>query len=270
MPGHGLAVSHCFDHHEFSPLDISGLGLWIDADLPSTLWEDTTALTPATASDTVALAQDRTTNARHFSTGTGANEPTLVAWDATREALFWADSTDILDGNTAAKTLTNAALGYTVCVVVELPPVLGTLRHIVRMTLAGGTTKAVLYQETNAKIYMSTRRVAGDSVSTLGDPSTVVVGGNRYIIIASVDWVTGAGVIEVNGAITGQGISGTFAWTPNAAGSEASDSQIFSLSSGAQPFTLGATGEVLAYTKALSAGERQFVRNYLNSKWTVY
>ena len=254
----------------WTPASISGLIAWHDPDLPSTVWQDTGATTPAVVNDDVALVQDRTGNAYNLSQSTGANEPTLVAWDAEREALFIKDATDILPATNGFRAASNGVAGYSVALVVEMPPVLTTNRHIIQMTSSSGNSKFVLYVETNGKMYLNTRRVAADSVSGLGDPSTALVGGNRYVIIASVDYATGAGVIEVNGAITGQGISGTYGWTTGAACEALDPTALNILGSAAQPFTLGSGGEMLHFNKALSSTERALMLNHLNARWSVF
>lgn len=84
----------------FSPGDLDGLTLWLDARAPNSLWQNTAETTPAVANDDpVRRWKDRSLNARHFDAPSDAARPLLVG--ASHLLSF--------DGN---KNLTNAATSY--------------------------------------------------------------------------------------------------------------------------------------------------------------
>lgn len=61
----------------FSPSSLSGLGLWLHADVG--LFQDDAGTTPAVLdNDPVGLWQDQSGNGRHFSQATAANKPLLI------------------------------------------------------------------------------------------------------------------------------------------------------------------------------------------------
>jgi len=273
MTAIGIGLSASFGRKRIAQLsDIPGLAWALDTSSSSLLYQDNPgtvlALLPG---DRVKLA-NAALGSGSFSTGVDNDRATRVAWDSRQDGLFWSDASDLLDASAAILSSQNNVAGYTFACVVEMPPVLTTLRHILRITSSAGGAKFVLYQETNGRIYLSTRRIAADTTAAgLGDPATALTGGQRYVIIASVDYATGAGVIEVNGATTGLGISGTYVWS-NGTGAtcEAANPTIFTLSSVASPFTLGTIGDPCAFTRALTAAERSYARDILNSKFQVF
>ena len=59
----------------FTPASLSGLTLWLDASDTNTLWEDTSATTPATT--VVGRWDDKSGNGYNATQATGANQPTL-------------------------------------------------------------------------------------------------------------------------------------------------------------------------------------------------
>lgn len=76
----------------FSPLNISGCLLYLDAGTPSSLWMDTAATVPATLhGDAIARWNDLSGNNRNVIQATGAKQPTLntsILPDGRRSVLF--------------------------------------------------------------------------------------------------------------------------------------------------------------------------------------
>jgi hypothetical protein len=62
---------------QWTPADLTGLALWLDASDASTLWADTNATTAATNNGLVARWDDKSGNARHVTQPTGGTQPTL-------------------------------------------------------------------------------------------------------------------------------------------------------------------------------------------------
>lgn len=265
-----LLLTGCGTSSGGSPADISGLLLWLNPNIPEKRWQDTGGTTPANEGETVALLQDISGNLRHFSQGTAANEPTLADFGNGVMALQIADSTDFLTANAAALSSTNGVAGLTHCGVYITPPAIGASFGMRRITTNAGGSKFNLYIENaDDKIYLQTRRVSADSVDTTIAPATAISGGEALIVIASVDYATGAIVIEVNGSTSGKGVTDTAAWTTGAT-CEVADPTVSTIPNSATPFTGGMFGEVIEYSKALSSAERAIVRNHLNATWQVF
>jgi hypothetical protein len=81
----------------FSPLDISGLALWLDASDSTTLFQDSAGTTPAVANnDPVGLWKDKSGNARNASQATSANKPALLLNQFNGRPAVKADGSDDL------------------------------------------------------------------------------------------------------------------------------------------------------------------------------
>lgn len=265
-----LLLTGCGTSSGGSPADISGLLLWLNPNIPEKRWQDTGGTTPANDGETVALLQDISGNSRHFTQGTGANEPTLGELSNGALGLLIVDSTDFLTANAAALSATNGVAGFTHCCVYAAPPAIGATFGMRRITTNAGGSKFNLYiDNADDKIYLQTRRVSADSVDTTIGPATAVSGSEPLILIVSVDYATGAIVIEVNGSTSGKGVTDTAAWTTGAT-CEVADPTVSTIPNSATPFTGGMFGEVIEYSKALSSAERAIVLNHLNATWQVF
>jgi len=80
---------------EFTPTEIPGLALWLDASDAATLFQDAAATTPATAtSDPVGAWLDKSGNARHATQSLAASRPVVGSLGSGRGLVF--DSNDSL------------------------------------------------------------------------------------------------------------------------------------------------------------------------------
>lgn len=255
-----------------SPADIPGMVFWQNPSNPLKVWQDSAASVQASIGDTLGAITGQIGSAAYYTQPTGANEPQLVAWSATKNGVFIAVSTHQMIGNASVLSASNAVAGWTEAFVVELPPVLGATFSFVRMTCNAGATKFNVYMDAGTKFYLQTRRVNADTVDALGSASVSGVGGTRYVVVANVDYLSGAVNIYVNGSNSGLGSSGTAAWGKAAAceALNAGNHRLGATESGTNPVTLGTFGEHLAWNRALTAAEVALVTNYLNAGHGVY
>jgi hypothetical protein len=235
-------------------------------------WEDIARTDPAVVGNTIASVVEASGTARMYEQGTAANEPTLANWGNGQVGAFIADSTDRLTGNASVRAASNNVSGWTVAMVIELPPVLGATFSFYHLTTNAGSTKFHIYMDAANNFGLQTRRVNTDATSAVGFGTVDETGGGRAIVIASVNYSDAAGVLEVNGSTTGRGVSGTFAWATGAT-CEALDAQAanwMATNAGANPVTLGTVANPIEIARAVTAAERALIRDYLNGRYQVY
>jgi len=126
----------------WTPADLTGLALWLDASDANTLWADTNATTSATNNGLVARWDDKSGNARNALVG--ALSPT---WQTNRISLAPADM------NIPTAAYPSSGLGYTLITVMQSST-----------TQNSGTFSGLINIATGASYDPETRLGVGDSV----------------------------------------------------------------------------------------------------------
>lgn len=230
----------------FSPLTISGLAVWLDAQ----------KITGLAAGAAVAQWNDLSGNARHATQGTGAAQPTYqtgaiggrpgVLFDSTDDWMTFGDVT-FLDGLSAVSVfaaLKNVGTGGAKMILSKFNGTAGQQNIRCFMQSAGYG-----FEITNS---------GGTTVESYGGTATTrpqVYGG---IYDAAATFVYANGVRGDTDAQTGVFANVTTVMRLGADGSAGGV---------AQQFYNGYLGEVLLYTKALTAIERRQVEKYLGARW---
>lgn len=236
----------------FSPLDISGLALWLDASDASTLFQASNGTTPATAdTDVVGYWGDKSGNGRHVTQGTTANKPLLkLAQQNGLNTVLFDGSDDFLSYAGVAAAVDTFTAFYVI-----RPTGLVANRRIA-FSIGTGT---------NGISFSSSGNTAGRigllfSAVAWADTTTAYSSGQPYIV--SVVRTGGITTMRANGAQ----LSPTFnsvpvtATTSTAVGKQLTANVVMS----------GDICELILYSTALSTSDIQTVSAYLDTKWAVY
>lgn len=263
MQTYGLATPDQY------PQSLQWAALW-DMSRNDMRWQDSSGTTIATVNNPVGLVRDQSGNGRDISNATAANRPTLIAWDDRIAAAYIADSTDILNGNDACKSITNAAPGITFCAGIEVIPSFGSAAVVWRSSTNAGGSMFLVYVDSAGVLTLQTRRVSADSVHTFAALAALTAG-ERYAILCSANYSTGA--VRVAYA-TGKNAltirAGTASWGTGAT-SEALNGSAAALGAapgGGTPFTQGAIAWAGLLMRQMTTGEESqwanYIQNYLD------
>ena len=231
-----------------TPADISGLQLWLDG-------SDTSTITQSAGA--VSQWNDKSGNGFHFTQATGANQPLTAADTINGRNVIKFDGAGDYLANTDAGLMTIGQTANTLIIVFKFNVVPTGGQRIVAGSQDGLSTKwGFLRHPTSLKMQgvnydysgsSSTGSVAGDNVNpakmqlTYDGISSITV---KYNGVTD----TGAGKNTLTHTSIKLGIS------PSAVSTESLN---------------GSIAEIIAYNKALSAGEQSSIDNYLSSKWGV-
>lgn len=242
----------------FNPRSLSGLALWLDPTDSSTY----------TISTGVSAWNDKSGGSRNFSQGTGNNQPTLstingkTAFSFNGTSHFLSSSSTLLTGNGAITFFQVVQGTFT-----------STAGHVFNHnTGAGGAdTNQICVEwraDQGAAWIFGTLRTRVKSIRT----STVYNADQRF---DSVD-VSGAGAVTVEATCNASSAGNVSRWkgtaSPTANGTSDAGTET-GMSIGCRNnatkslFYTGLVGEILAYTRALTASERNAVQSYLARKW---
>jgi len=245
----------------FSPPDISGLQLWLDA---TTGLFDATSGGSAVTTDGSAVArwEDQSGNARHFTQGTSNNRPVLKTSIQNSKNVVRFDGSN--DNMTGSNDLQFAPPVSMFCVVSKRG---GTAYQTIygNGILAGGVIGYGIWisdTSDNSGAFSSQYRNAGSAntnyyMATLPSTNTFFIGSCLIDSSTNKIFFNGSSEDSISHAITG---------TPN---------QTVAIGmrydGGAVNWALnGDLAELLVYNSALSTTNRESVRDYLNTKWAVY
>lgn len=240
---------------QFTPLNLPGLVLWLDAADMNSMYDATSGGSLVTAGNTVARWQDKSGNGRNATQGTANNRPTLntnkqnglpsLTFDGTNDSLATA-SFAISQPLTVfvIQRLTSTTTQPFYSRIVEH----GDNNGFALITADSGTpTRAVSVQYASSSF---TRGPAPVTTPTLLE---------MYVDTATTRNVA----LDVNGS---RQITTTRTGTPTTTG-------VFTISNytgGGSYYTPQELYEIVYYNRLLSAAERTVVRNYLNNKWKAY
>lgn len=228
----------------FSPLDIPGLALWLDASDSTTLFQDSAGTTPATAdNDVVGRMSDKSGNGYHAVQATTANKPVLKLAQQNGRNILHSVSYDFLTapvpGTSQPFTYVAAWMGKNAAFSLALGgPYGGVGRSFLGVNAI--TYKFALY----AGVYVDTA------------------------ILSTAQWVVQSGVantvsskVKINDDAPIAGDAGTNSTGPVG---------VMSYSGGEGATVLDSFGEGMLYNRALTDAELTQVHTYLNEKWAVY
>ena len=233
-----------------APMTISGLRLWLDANAASTITQSGGA---------VSQWNDKSRNGFNFTQATGSMQPLTSADSMNGKNVIKFDGTDdSLSCNTAG-LMTLGQSANTLIVVYKFNAIpTGTGMRLVTGTPDGGSTRfGVLW-------YGTSSAVGGLNNTSFTFVSSGISGANTSPskLIHSYDGATTLSeTYNNNTAGTGAGAA-TALLTNMLLGCVASGA------GGAESLN-GSIAEIIAYNKALSAGELTSINSYLSSKWGV-
>lgn len=222
----------------FSPLNVSGLKLWLDA----------SAITGLNNNDSVTTWTDLSGQGNNATQATGSRKPTYKTAILNSLPVVRFDGVDDYLAN-ASLVLAQPA---TIFVVVQQSG--GSIDYRI---LYDGTTSTTVMALTY--VVSTTKWSAYGGTAFVGQSGTT--GSNVPKCVSSI--YNGASTeIRINGGTAATGNGGSQGWTGG-----------FTLGDGWQRTGRYATtadiGEILAYNSALSASNRAAVENYLIAKWAV-
>lgn len=252
----------------FSPTDIAGLQLWLDA---TTGLFDATSGGSAVTTDgsSVARWEDQSGNGYHFEQGTSNNRPVLkTSVQNSKNVIRFDGSNDVMAGPSALKFSHPASM-------------------FVVVSKRGGTdyqgiySNGILQQCTGYGLFISNTGDNSGAFSTQvrSDASGSNVSSTNYYtgtLPSTNTFFIGAGIIDssTNKAYFNNGsedsISHSIAsGTPNrGVGIGARYGGVDATSPGF--FFNGDIAEIIVYNSALTSSDRGSVRDYLNTKWNIY
>lgn len=244
---------------EFSPTEISGLALWLDASDGATLFQDSAATTPATAtSDPVGAWLDKSGNARHATQSSSGSRPTISATltNGKRALAFNGTSSTLAIANYAGES---GVSGLTRYMVMSQPTAAGFL------TGTGGSGGNFFQQ-----VSFEGRFFSGSAYRSVSMPLySYLNAGTR--ILCSVYSGSAATVSDGiqpygDGALLPQlATNGTLPTTLSGSAS----TYFLGSNLNANNFFNGRTLEVLTYNRELTSTERRRVEQYLATKYGI-
>lgn len=219
----------------FDPSSISGLQLWLKADVGT--FQDTGLTTPATAdADPIGGWQDQSGLGNHVLQSTGANRPTLkLAIQNGRSIVRFDGVNDVLTVGLARNQPTTAFI-------------------VVKKTATGNR---YVFDGSNTNALFSPDETHWQAYSGVALAATAVP--SNWNIVVGV-FNGGSSKISINGTVG----------TGNAGANNATATSIGAFNAGAAAWFAGDVAEVLVYNSALSDANRQSVETYLNGRWGVF
>jgi len=249
-----------FGNIPFSPTDISGIALWLDADDPRTLFSNTSGTTRATADATaVALWADKSGNGRNASQSTANKCPLL--------------KTSVLNNrNVIRGDGSNDTLSLSRCVSEDFSIfiVFQTTQSYFRFAASQWYEGAGLFDSevggvTNdygISMYQGYPRAGtGNPDTSITDPSTRNNGSATIVCFTRLK-STGALNLYTNGIPVASGTGTTASLTSPTVNYLMSTADSFGYMSGDM-------AEVIAYSSVLSSTNRIKVEQYLQNKWGI-
>lgn len=247
-------VANAIDYYDtpaFSPLDISGLSLWLDA-------ADTTSITESGGA--VSQWDDKSGNAYNFSQGTAANQPTTGTRTINSLNVIDFDGSQEFLGTTST---INDTQGH-VFIIFQKDNINDP------STMFGGGSSS---NATQLHLFLSD--------DGTGNPGIQAQGGNIYSFTSTVGTGTPS-LYELasNGSTWSGWLDGGSETLTQVAGTNNGDwlgdrsftlisvGAVRQLSNMISHFN-GVIGEILLYDRLLSSSERQSVEGYLASKWAI-
>jgi hypothetical protein len=165
--------------------DYSGTLLWLDAQI---------GFTQATG---ISQWSDQSGNACHFTQATGSKQPTLVNYrKGPTEVSFTGSSSQVLNGNSAAKALFQNKTAVTVYLVHTVS--LASSPIMAWTTGTGVGNRFGIGSGANDNVTMTLRRADGDGAAVVNTPNSSYPAGT-YITVVQIDYTNGTVTVRKNG-----------------------------------------------------------------------
>jgi len=254
----------------FSPRSISGLALWLDASVDSSITFN---------GNTVSELRDLSGNDRHYAQATAAQQPNGTARTQNgRRVLDFAEG-QALAGNAAARTISRNQGQITIIAAcatdtISAVPPSGGIRIFWVATNNLAVSRAAMFVQTfnpgdgSHEFRAGGRRLDGDSFQAV---TGAVATTNAIVLSGVLDYANAAAFLFSNGAQVAS--SNSFLTAGNTSDTDSGASAIGSSVDTAGSVTSnqldGWIGEVCVYQRALPAAERLAIERYLGRKWGI-
>lgn len=255
----------------FSPIDISGLQLWLDASEAKSLFSDTAGTTLATTDGTsIALWKDKSGNSRNLAQSTSGNRPVLKkAVVNSLDGIRFDGTNDYLDYATNIRPS-----AYSVFVVVNKTTTSSVTFCGASDTAGNGHAR---YFEISSGFYATNDIgiITGNGTDSYKGLYTQNSAGNLIVNNTPT-------VLSMTSSVTGSGTTLELFKNNSAPATTVIGANITSVAAVNRNFAVGRLGdyngnylqgdiyEILIYNSALTTTQRQQVESYLNTKWKVY
>lgn len=230
----------------FSPDDVSGLELWLDAADSGTITE---------SSGSVSQWDDKSTAGNDFTQGTGSAQPTTGSVTIGGvNAIDFDGSSEFLSAASAIISGSNSTEDFTIFIVSNIAS--GEAGYV--FSNANGTGQGVgIYANTTPLYYLT------DGTSVLGTDNISRSGGVEILMTQYAD--TNNVEFAVDGVAGGTNTR-TYGWNPTSQNMVIGNRPA---GSSAATYLDGAIGEILIYNRSdLTVTEKNNIGTYLASKWS--
>jgi hypothetical protein len=252
------------DNPPFSPATLPGLGLWLDASAPGTLFQTSTFASAAVANtDPVGAWLDRSGNGRHALQATSTKRPLLdanlrVRFDGIDDLMALSGSAGDLLRNIRGATV----FGVVSCALSQP----ARQRWFYASANLGSNSRFVVERFTSNNEQFVGRRLDADSLATVATPTQTYAGDTLTVVTALADYDHDTVQIYQNG-VAGPGTTG---FETGSSGQPISDTASVLVQIGAGSnvgYWVGSMAEIIAFPRTLAEHERLAVESYLRAKW---
>lgn len=244
----------------WSPLNLSGLGLWLNASNEASLLNATSQV--AVNNDPISQWSDLSGNGRHWTQGTSLSRPTLNTTGLnSKRGVSFDGSDDYLIGNAATLSLIKNLAGYTFFLVQSATLVAGGQWFAISTNASATAGRVVVLHSTNYQFYA--RRLDADA-SAGSVTGGSISAGVANVLTYRVDQTNTTATVFKDGTQIGN--NAAFNTAGSVENLDSLAAQIGRSLAAASPIQ-GVISELIVYQRALSTGERQLVEGYLRAKW---
>lgn len=242
----------------FSPLDIANCGLWLDMLDTTTLFDATSGGSLPALDAGVARIEDKSGNGRHYTQGTGANQPLRKV-----DGLYF-DGTNDWMGQVSGLDLVRNVSGLTMAIVYSTPS--RTTNQAIWVAAANDAAfvRSGLYLglSTQRRLSVGNRRLDSNSNIYVSETSDIE-NDTRYVVTGVLDYANSDAYVYRNGVLTGSSTS----FQTNGSTENINSANIrLGINSVYSNYTLGTISEVIVYQQSLPSGDRDDLEEYLAAK----
>lgn len=254
----------------FSPSNVSGLAVWLDASSSDSIYDATTGGSLVSADGAVARWEDKSGNNRHFTQTTSGYRPLRKTAVQSGKDVIRFDGTDdyLVGGDYLDLSGTNSLTAF----VVLKQSVGGAGENVVSKYDADSQLREQgwLFQFTSANKLQAVLIYSDSSTVTNATTSSATVSASSFCVLG---WKTTAGSASTSTRLYR---NGSVISTTNTSATEATADSNIPVRIGAGEYVgspwgafNGDIGEILIYNSALSDTDRAAVESYLMTKWGI-
>lgn len=253
----------------FSPADISGLQLWLDA--TTGLFDATSGGSPVTADGSaVARWEDQSENTRHATQSVLSNRAILkTSIQNLRNSVRFDGTNDFYTGLSQALLVANSTNKFSIFIA-SIPDLTGRQGSYG----GGGILRKMPVSESSSSYYIGYRSSGALAFSCIGNPNSI----SSNTIVS--DDTPVLGFIEYDGTAGATKANQTKLFINEVESAKTSDNGAAGWGVGDGELGRGYTSsdyhfkgdllEIIVYHKILTVSDRQKVEIYLNTKWAIY